>query len=50
VHEQVLGTSEGLEKAFFGAFSRCPELCGGAPNQDGLRIGDGSDLRGKSSK
>src|SRR5215217_964182 len=50
LHEPLLGTSEGLEKAFYGAFSRCPELCGGSPHDRGLHIGDGSDLRSGTGK
>jgi hypothetical protein len=41
----LLGSPEGLEKAFYGPFSRCPELCGGLPQEHGLRIAEGSDLR-----
>src|ERR1700750_1239564 len=41
----VLGSPEGLEKAFYGPFSRCPELCGPRSQEHGLPIAKGSDLR-----
>src|SRR4029453_18708823 len=44
----LIGSPEGLEKAFYGAFSRCPELCGEGANRGGLLIGGGSDLRGET--
>src|SRR6201991_4245478 len=41
----VIGSPEGLEKAFYGPFPGCPELCGRISQEHGLRIADGSDLR-----
>src|SRR5262249_56983004 len=41
----VIGSPEGLEKAFYGPFSRLPELCKGARQERSLRMADGSDLR-----
>src|SRR6185436_5009482 len=32
----VIGSPEGLEKAFYGPFSCCPELCGPVPLEHGL--------------
>src|SRR5580693_2410127 len=39
-----LGRSEGGEKAFYGAFSPCPELCIGQNGARDLHNADGSDL------
>src|SRR3981081_3636613 len=41
----LTGTSEAGEKAFYGAFPPCPELCGDTVPDRGLHIGPGSDLR-----
>src|SRR6476661_3200219 len=41
----LLGRSEGGEKAFYGAFSLCPELCGSTIRDRRLHIAPGSDLR-----
>src|SRR5205085_8172212 len=44
----VIRTPEGREKAFYGAFSRCPELCGGAAQEHGFRVAEAADLGAQS--
>ena len=43
----LLGTSGGLRKALYGAFSRCPTFCGRRLRERELHSADGSDLRAK---
>src|SRR6476619_4152031 len=40
----LLGRSGEREKAFYGAFSPCPELCGNTNRDQRLHIASGSDL------
>jgi hypothetical protein len=35
---KLLGSPEGLEKAFYGSFSCCPELCGSGLPEHGLSM------------
>src|SRR5215204_5352348 len=46
---KLLGSPEGLEKAFYGPFSCCPELCSPPWRERGLRLAQGSDLRAPNS-
>jgi hypothetical protein len=41
----LLGRSVACEKAFYGAFPPCPELCNGWARAWDLHNADGSDLR-----
>src|SRR6266478_7996178 len=46
----LLGRSDRPEKAFYGAFPPCPELCSGEAQARDLHNAGGSDLRAETLK